>query len=76
MGIAFDLSYGLRSLRATPSFSIPALVSLAVGIALNTTMFTIVSAVLLRPVVKDDYNLVRIGRSLRRRRQLQVGLVQ
>ena len=60
-----DLRYALRFLRATPSFTIPALVSLALGIGLNTMTFSIVSAVLLRPVVAADPDLVRIGRSLR-----------
>jgi putative ABC transport system permease protein len=65
MSIASDLRYGLRFLRATPSFTIPALLSLALGIALNTTMFSIVSATLLRPVVDADPDLVRVGRSFR-----------
>jgi predicted permease len=65
MPLLSDLRYALRFLRATPSFTIPALVSLSLGIALNTTMFSIVSATLLRPVVDTDPDLVRIGRSMR-----------
>jgi predicted permease len=65
MPLLADIRYALRFLRATPSFTIPAVVSLALGIALNTTLFTIVSATLLRPVVEHDPGLVRIGRSLR-----------
>ena len=60
-----DLKYAIRFLMRTPGFSIPALASLALGIAVNTMMFSLVSATLLRPLgAPDASELVRIGRSV------------
>jgi putative ABC transport system permease protein len=44
-----DVRYGARSLRRSPGFTITALATLTIGVALNTTMFALVNGFLLKP---------------------------
>jgi hypothetical protein len=63
--IGSDLRYAVRLLARTPAFTLPAIASLALGIAVNTAMFSVVNALLLRPLAeRGPETLVRIGRSM------------
>ncbi|MGH7649722.1 MAG: permease prefix domain 1-containing protein [Gemmatimonadaceae bacterium] len=60
--IARDLRYALRSLETRPAFTLTVVATLALGIGANTAIFTLVDALLLRPLpVSHPEQLAIVG---------------
>ena len=62
-----DLQYGFRQLRLNPGFAAIAIITLALGIGLNTALFSVVRSVILKPLpYREPERLARIWMDNRR----------
>src|SRR6266480_279235 len=63
-GFMQDLRYAVRTLRQNPGFAATAIIALALGIGVNTAIFTIFDQMAFRPLpVKDGHRLVGVYES-------------
>jgi predicted permease len=71
-----SLRYAFRSLRRAPVFTITAILTLAIGAGANVAVFTVVNAVLLRPLpVGEPERLAMLSESHPETGQLRVGVL-
>jgi predicted permease len=72
-----DVKHGARLIAKSPGFTVAAVLSLALGIGANTTIFTLINAVLLHPLpVNDPAELVSVFTTDERNTGGQLGFLQ
>jgi len=70
-----DLRFALRQLRKSPGFTVVAALTLALGIGLNTAIFSLIDDLFLRPLpFKDPPRLVHIYSNARERNLLELAI--
>src|SRR6266699_3976224 len=70
-----DIRFALRKLRQTPAFTFIAIVTLALGIGLNTTIFSLINDLFLRRLpFKEPSRIVHLDNGYKGRDLSDVGL--
>src|SRR5689334_2626007 len=70
-----DFRFALRTLTKSPAFTVIAVVTLALGIGLNTAIFSLINDLFLRSLpFKDPQRLVHIYSNARERKLLELAI--
>jgi predicted permease len=71
---ARDFVYAVRTLRKRPGFSLAVIGTLAIGLGLNTAIFTLLNGLLLRPLaVRDPHSLYQVALNVPARAEFGFG---
>lgn len=62
--VAQDMRYGIRMIRRQPGFSLLIVALVALGVGANTAIFSLVNAVLLRPLPYPNHDRLAVVRSV------------